>query len=53
MMYMDVPEVLLGIQRFMSGSLDYQIIWSTFRLHVIWVEKARGDKVSEIVSLFV
>ena len=47
MMHTDIPGVVLGIWRLVSGHLDYQIIWATFSLNTIRVERARDDRLME------
>lgn len=44
MMHVDIPGVEVGIGRFVSGHVGYQIIWATFSLNTIWVERTRGDR---------
>lgn len=46
-MHTDIPAVVLGIWRFVSGHLDYQIIWATFSLNIVWVERTSDDRLME------
>jgi len=47
MMHTDIPGVVLGVWRLVSRCLYYQIIWATFSLTVIQVERTRDDWLME------
>lgn len=51
MMHMNIPGVVVGTWRLLSGHLDYQIIWATFSLNMVWVERTRDD-INGIANLF-